>query len=1304
MSSTGPSSPSTPLNSLSLKDKPSNAEIDRLFEQAASRLSISTNDSSVRELTPDKKWFILCNESALTSMGTVVGKKTPNNRNGTFVNSNSTNNQQSIPNNTSNDSQHAEYMLTPAYYIKSLQKRESKLETRSKLVSDLSVRLRTLPIKWAQDFIEQNGIDTLFGELAFINKTNTRNQRECQFELEIVKCLRQLFNNYYGIQHVINEPQFIVTLTQSVLSPFLPTQRLVCDALTFMCYFEQPKGHAMVLQGMDTIKETKNDYCRFDSWFKSLNSVLEGRGKTGSMAGAGVDVKQFAMRNNHDLPVTEHALANLLLIMALIDPDTIEDRDARITLRNQLYQGGLAQIFEKMMSLNNELINSKLEEFRELEDSDTIAHMVLGDSTEPIEILEKIVASINGTKAYDYLQKLLQQLLLLQCDSETKNRYYQIVEHFVSQISLDRKGSSDNFTSTYGLSVKNLISKFADEDELESALQEADEAREMAQKALEREAALRLQVDLKADGLVGQYRIKNEALERSLKIANQTNSVLQQRLADIEVDHRKTLESMDSQIKRLYATVKVLVEKHNDSREQSESFDVIKSRISNSMQQTQQRKPSLIYKKQHKPESIITPAPLETSVTRTNNTPPITPPTKIQSLSEPPVFEPLNTESENSSSSLNHTSSTQSSVPPPPPPPPPPSIVHTNNTNIAAQSLQNAVPPPPPPPPPAPSSNGNNNTLLHPNTVPPPPPPPPLPAAMNGVPPPPPPPPATNAVKNGIPPPPPPPTMMNGIPPPPPPPAVMSGVPPPPPPPSAINGAPAPPPPPMMGQTPSPPQLPTPPQQPIHQSKQKLKFVEWEKIHRRQLGNTIWDHLNETEEEEESEEEVDESQHLFDNQSLVSKLSRADVFSAIEKTFAQKPAVDLSKRKRKVPDVVELLDSRKAYNMSIFLTSLPKEFEVAQFPHYVSTMALCISEEHVLENLIKFAPDLEEMGKLKKYTESNDSANLSEPDKLSLQMMKVPQYKLRITCLLFKNTFWDKVERIEKEMNAILTASDGLLTGKKFKQLLQMILVLGNYMNGNTNRGGAFGIKISSINKLVDTKGATSTTLLHFLVDTVETSFPKVLGFLEQLKDCEEAAKVSKVELASEFSTIKKGLKQFDSLSSEDSFTETMKAFEKEAQKKFDSLEQLQQKSDTSFEKVVSFYGENTKTMQPNEFFRIFHTFATSWQKCSSELKVIKQTKERIEAQKKYEAERRSQARHGGNGGQQPKGKGIDMSDYTMTTQHDLIMENLFAKLLMSRREYKTKEKLQLRQQQHKLYPIVSSELNASEILESMYK
>lgn len=51
-------------------------------------------------------------------------------------------------------------------------------------------------------------------------------------------------------------------------------------------------------------------------------------------------------------------------------------------------------------------------------------------------------------------------------------------------------------------------------------------------------------------------------------------------------------------------------------------------------------------------------------------------------------------------------------------------------------------------------------------------------------------------------------------------------------------------------------------------------------------------------------------------------------------------------------------------------------------------------------------------------------------------------------------------------MNCILKASQNLKSGKKFKQLLQMILVLGNYMNGNTTRGGASGIKIASINKV----------------------------------------------------------------------------------------------------------------------------------------------------------------------------------------------------------------------------------------------
>lgn len=138
-----------------------------------SRLSISTNDASVRDLTADKKWFILCNESALTSMGTVIGNKKNVHR--ISIPTNTTTLASNTTTTTNNESTvDSDYLLTPAYYIHALLQRDSKNDVRSKLVSDLSVRLRTMPIKWAQDFIEQNGIDALFHELAFINKVNTR--------------------------------------------------------------------------------------------------------------------------------------------------------------------------------------------------------------------------------------------------------------------------------------------------------------------------------------------------------------------------------------------------------------------------------------------------------------------------------------------------------------------------------------------------------------------------------------------------------------------------------------------------------------------------------------------------------------------------------------------------------------------------------------------------------------------------------------------------------------------------------------------------------------------------------------------------------------------------------------------------------------------------------------------------------------------------------------------------------------------------------------------------------------------------
>lgn len=215
-----------------------------------------------------------------------------------------------------------------------------------------------------------------------------------------------------------------------------------------------------------------------------------------------------------------------------------------------------------------------------------------------------------------------------------------------------------------------------------------------------------------------------------------------------------------------------------------------------------------------------------------------------------------------------------------------PEIIDSNAANI---------PPPPPPPPPM------NGSI----PIPPPPPPPPQ-NMQSSIPPPPPPPPP---IMNGGPPPPPPP---------PPPPGGVSGPPPPPPPPSAISNP----------QSNSPFANAT-RKSSTFQAKQKLKFVEWEKLNLINIGHTVWSHLDKpassshkpsspsltptSATEDTPSNTAATASKSFEN-SLEYQLAKAGVFEDIEKTFAQKPAVQIKAPRKK--EQVYIIDSKKAYTLS----------------------------------------------------------------------------------------------------------------------------------------------------------------------------------------------------------------------------------------------------------------------------------------------------------------------------------------------------------------------------------------------------
>ena len=93
-------------------------------------------------------------------------------------------------------------------------------------------------------------------------------------------------------------------------------------------------------------------------------------------------------------------------------------------------------------------------------------------------------------------------------------------------------------------------------------------------------------------------------------------------------------------------------------------------------------------------------------------------------------------------------------------------------------------------------------------------------------------------------------------------------------------------------------------------------------------------------------------------------------------------------------------------------------------------------------------------------------------------------------------------------MDAVLLAVKEVQKSTKLKTLLEIVLALGNYLNGGTFRGRAYGFKLEALTKLKDTKAADNqTTLLHYIVQLVSSKHPDILDFGRDLKHVPPASR-----------------------------------------------------------------------------------------------------------------------------------------------------------------------------------------------------
>ncbi|XP_056625199.1 protein diaphanous homolog 1 isoform X1 [Triplophysa dalaica] len=537
-------------------------------------------------------------------------------------------------------------------------------------------------------------------------------------------------------------------------------------------------------------------------------------------------------------------------------------------------------------------------------------------------------------------------------------------------------------------------------------------------------------------------------------------------------------------------------------------------------------------------------------------------------------------------------------------PPPPPSTGQSHSTMPPPPRPGEASLPGPPPPPPPPPLPGQSFMM--------PPPPPPLPGA-HGMPPPPPPPPLPGA--HGMPPPPPPLPGAPGMPPPPPPLPGAPGMPPPPPPPPGMTGMP-PPPPPMggPGMPPPPPGgfaawAPQVPQLPFGLQPKKdytpevqLKRANWSKIAAEDLSeNSFW---------------VKTKEDRFENKELLAKLTLT--FSTQTKTKKDQDTTDEKKsgQKKKVKEL-KVLDGKTSQNLSIFLGSNRMPYE--DMKNVILEVNEKVLTENIVQSLLKLLPEEEQLNMLSELKDEYEE--LAESEQFGVVISSVKRLKPRLSSILFKLQFDEQVNNIKPDVVAVTAACEELRKSESFAKLLEITLLLGNYMNAGSRNAKAFGFSISYLCKLRDTKSADQKqTLLHFLAETCLEQHPEVMTFTDELIHVEKASKVSVENLQKNLDFMGKQIKSLDKdietfpppQSDKDKFVEKMTSFVSTAREQYEKLDLMRENMEKQYEDLAKYFVFDPKKMTSEEFFGDLNNFRNMFQQAVKENQKRKEAEEKI--------------------------------------------------------------------------------------------
>ncbi|KAJ8611740.1 hypothetical protein CTAYLR_009513 [Chrysophaeum taylorii] len=394
-----------------------------------------------------------------------------------------------------------------------------------------------------------------------------------------------------------------------------------------------------------------------------------------------------------------------------------------------------------------------------------------------------------------------------------------------------------------------------------------------------------------------------------------------------------------------------------------------------------------------------------------------------------------------------------------------------------------------------------------------------------------------------------------------------------------------------------------------------MRSLFWSKIEDRE--KTVWKNL--------SDESVDLQVDVLEAD--FAKVRKDD------KIVAEKQQQQQKEEKKKE---ITLVDGKVSQNVGIVLHKLKMtNAEVCEAIVEVDEEKL---DPVKCELLLKSCPTPEDAAAVSEF--SGDVQALGRVELFFRDVAYIPDIKNRLECMVFKHKLDTTCQSLDDKLNVVTKACERVSRSERLAKLLEVVLKLGNYLNGGTARGGVYGFKLDALPKLATVKSLDNQkTLMNWLVAWCEAKDPSLVGFHDDFPEIEEAARCSLPQWQADLAQLDAKIKLLGShiaarrksAPDGDRFVEIMTPFRERAAGEAATLAHRFQATEQRFGALVDSFGEDPKTCGVEEFFKnLLGEFVSAFAKARAQNDKRRAMEEKAR-QREMAAEKRAQLKQAGD-------------------------------------------------------------------------